>query len=108
MILSLRRHGQGVAFSVYPLNFLACIRRGMVTCEKFHWDCILMLCIEYSFSDTLCVAMNNLRHDSIVVNFERSEPICCQCFSFLVLQDMMQCWFPSGFHATLYCGYADC
>lgn len=37
-----------------------------------------MLCIECSFSDTFCVAMNNLRHYSIVVNFERSKFVSCQ------------------------------
>jgi hypothetical protein len=34
---------------------------------KFHWDCILMLCIECCF-DAICVAMDNLRRVDLTVN----------------------------------------
>ena len=48
-------------FQCVSVCFLGVFSGGLVTCEKFHWGCILMLCIECSFSDTFCVAMDNLR-----------------------------------------------
>lgn len=42
--------------------------REIETCYKFHWDCILMLCIECTFSDSFCIAIDNLRHNLFVVD----------------------------------------